>query len=163
MRVFVVEIVEGFKNSFMTRQSEWTLAFVMLVGGWVLLLPFDLYSRSPYYIEFSRWISEQNLGLLFITVGGLRAVVLGLNGSFRPLYHLRAWLSALAMQVWLIMTMAFVSHEQVGMWVAIYPVFVMTEFVNALRAAADAGRNDRRIACAKEAKKAAALRMAGNG
>ena len=147
-----IELGQGFRASFMTRHSEWMLALSMMLGGWVFLLPFDIYDRSPFWWAMRAWVSEDVLGSVLIILGVTRAVVLGMNGAFRPLYHFQMLFAVLGMLLWLTLCFAMMGSGEIGFWVAIFPVFTLAEIVNALRAAGDAGRNDVRVAKMKAAR-----------
>lgn len=139
-----MQVFGTLRGVFITRMCEWLLGAVMLMWGFVLLLPSLAFER-PAFSAIRTLMSEETLAYVCLLVGVARLTVLGFNGMFWPLYHLRALLSIVFMMFWFFITLGFVASGDVGQWLASYPLFVFAEGINALRAAADAGRNDRRV------------------
>ena len=142
--------VGGIRHAFFTRLCEWELAVILFLWGGILL-------RDPTLFEGQSWIAfrtlsdEATIGATCMMVGAMRLLILAANGSWRPMYHLRAIAAILTAGFFFAITIGFASSGHVSTWMAVYPVFVIFDIVNALRAAEDAARVDRSLSNAREA------------
>lgn len=132
-----MRVIVALRHAFVTRLSEWQGAFILLLWGYVLLLPDETYAGANWS-AFSLLIEEDNLGWLCMAGGLLRLGILAANGAYRPMYYLRAWMALTSGMVWFAIACGFYSSGNIGTWIAVYPVLFVFEVVNLFRAASDA-------------------------
>lgn len=132
-----VKVILALGHAFITRLSEWMLAFVMATWGLVLLAPEARYDDINWS-GFQLVISEDGLGFLMLVGGMFRLGVLSLNGAFRPMYYIRAWLALTSAVMWFAICLGFVASGNFGTWIAVYPYFLIFDTVNMFRAVTDA-------------------------
>lgn len=125
------------KRAFVARLSEWCFAVILAAWGLVLLLPEPLYDRETW-AAFRPLLAEDALGGLCLLGGLLRLAVLAANGAYRPMYHIRAWMALSSAIVWFSIAVGFFSSQQIGTWIAVYPVLFAFEIANMWRAIGDA-------------------------
>ena len=131
------------RKHFRVRATEWLLSGVMLLWGVLLLCPSDTFAM-PSYGELARIGSEDAWGWFGVTVGGLRLLVLIINGALRPSPHLRAILAWLSSYFWWQLSLGFYMAGEGGMALALCPLAVVFDVFNAAMAAGDAGEIDAR-------------------
>lgn len=138
-----VSVIVALRHAFTVRMSEWLLAFVMATWGLVLLAP-EARFDEPNWAGFRVVVDENTLGVLFLIGGLVRLGILSLNGAYRPMYYLRAWMALTASVAWFAICLGFVSANVFGTWMAIYPYFLIFDVVNTFRAVLDAAEVERR-------------------
>jgi hypothetical protein len=122
-----------FRVAFMGRLSEWAFASMLLLWGVVLVLPQDTFDGRAFVAFRTLW--DETMPWALLAAGGvLRLGVLSLNGLWRPLYYLRAWIALSSTVIWAAIAFGFASSGAFGTWVAIYPVLTLFEAMNVIRA-----------------------------
>ena len=130
------------RKHFRVRATEWMLSGVMLLWGLLLLRPGMTFS-APAYAELARLAPEETWGLACLGIGGLRLMVLVINGAMRPSPHLRAFLALVSALFWYQLSVGFLLADGNGTAIAVYPLAVGFDVFNAAMAAGDAGEVDR--------------------
>jgi hypothetical protein len=121
----------------MGRLSEWAFATMLLLWGVVLVLPQETFDGRAF-VAFRTLFDETTLGTLLAIGGTIRLGVLSLNGLWRPLYYVRAWMALTSTVIWAAITIGFASSGAFGTWIAVYPVLLLFEALNVIRAMSDA-------------------------
>ena len=135
-------LTSDLREKFHARACEWMLAIIMLQLGIVLAPPFDTFAITTSFGELSRIADEKTWAWITATAGGVRVIALTINGAFRPMAHLRVALAIASALVWFQITISILESGVLPSTLAIFPVFVAFEFINAVRAASDAGKAD---------------------
>lgn len=128
-------------RAFIIRLSEWQGAAILLLWGFVLLMPEEMFA-SDDWTAFRILFGENTLGLAFALGGASRILILAANGAWRPMYHLRAWMAMSSAVIWFSILLGFMSRGTIGTWMAVYPVLFAAEVVNVYRAIGDAAKAD---------------------
>jgi hypothetical protein len=126
-----------FRVAVMERLSEWAFAAMLLLWGVVLVMPAETFDGRAF-AAFRTLFDETTLGALLCVGGAIRLAVLSLNGIWRPLYYVRAWMALSSTVIWAAIAIGFASSGAFGTWIAIYPVLVAFEAMNVIRAMSDA-------------------------
>lgn len=124
-----------------TRALEVTLASMMLVCGYILLLPHDTF-ELPHYSILKLHISEEAGALVFLCTGALRLAALWVNGSRKKTPLLRMAGCLVGSSFWATAAVAMWQAHHVAaafpLLFAVSLVLFAAEFYSALRCAADA-------------------------
>lgn len=132
-----VAIRSHIRVAFMGRLSEWAFAAMLLLWGVVLAMPAETFDGRAF-VAFRELFDETTLGFLLVAGGAVRLAVLSVNGIWRPLYYVRAWMALSSTVIWAAITIGFASSGTFGTWIAIYPVLLVFEALNVMRAMSDA-------------------------
>ncbi|WP_143530730.1 hypothetical protein [Rhizobium sp. RU36D] len=118
----------------------------MMMFGVILILPSKLFDQPAYVAFQDLFFSEDLLGWTMFCVGALRIVGLIINGARAKVTpQIRQVSAGIGCIIWTGITYGFASSDVVSTWLAIYPLFAVSELVNMHRAAHDEGeiRNGR--------------------
>jgi hypothetical protein len=137
MQVGFIHAGGHFRLAFMGRLCEWAFAVMLFLWGVVLAMPEATFD-SRAFAAFRMIADETTLGLFLILGGAIRLAVLSLNGLWRPLYYVRAWMALSSTVIWAAITIGFASSGAFGTWVAVYPVLLVFDALNVIRATSDA-------------------------
>ena len=132
-----VTLAAHLRTAFLARLSEWAFAVMLFLWGLVLLLPARTFDGMAF-AAFRMLADEATLGGLLMLGGAIRLGVLGANGIWRPLYYVRAWMALSSTVVWAAIAIGFASAATVGTWIAVYPVLLVFDALNVVRAMSDA-------------------------
>ena len=130
------------RHAFIARLAEWAFAVIMALWGVVLLMPEKRFADESW-AAFGRLADETTVGLICLLLGVARLVVLAANGTWRPMYHLRALTALWSALIWFAITLGFLSAGVMGTWLAVYPVLFAFDVVNMFRATGDAAAADK--------------------
>lgn len=121
---------------------EWFYAGHMILVGYVLLLPSEIFNQ-PSFSAFRNFMpSETFMGWFMLLVGCLRVIGLVVNGAKKDVTpQIRQASAAIGCLIWSGMVYGFASSDVVSTWLAIYPLFAVGELVNIHRAARDQGES----------------------
>jgi hypothetical protein len=110
------------------RVSEWEHAFIMLAIGAVLAAPVQTMA-GPLFQPLLSIADEWAWAVMFLAMGGLRAVALIINGlapAGSP--AVRVLVASFALTTWLFVTAVFLAAAPVGYWAAsVYAVLALFE------------------------------------
>lgn len=129
------------REAFDARVAEWLLATVLFMWGAVLLLPNNTFG-SQAFAALRMMASEQTWAWAAIIGGSVRLFALAINGAWRPMHYVRAWMSVSTFWIWSLISLGFLTSGVVGTGLAVYPVFAVFEIVNLMRSARDAARTE---------------------
>ncbi|MBD8555572.1 hypothetical protein IFT84_13750 [Rhizobium sp. CFBP 8762] len=123
--------------------TEWFLAAVTALWGWVLLLPDDTFSQ-PQWAGFRAIFRDENvLGWTMVCLGLMRIGGLVVNGARK---HVTPWIrvvsAACGFLIFVGITYCYALSGVISTWLAIYPPIAVLEIVNAYRAAHDSGESN---------------------
>jgi hypothetical protein len=128
------------QKRFRTRRTEWLLAAITALLGFVTLFLGNLFDL-PGYAGFRHIFgNEILLGVCLSALGILRIVGLIINGARKNVTpHIRMFSAACGCLIFAGITYCFTLSGIFGWWVVIYPMFVVTELANVYSAAHDVG------------------------
>ncbi|NMG39786.1 hypothetical protein GRZ55_11080 [Chelativorans sp. ZYF759] len=142
-------ITKSLRETFPGRASEWALSLILLNWGIILLLNPLLFS-SPSYRPLAGLAYPENWSIFCMVAGGGRLLVLAINGAWRRSPHMRAAGAFVTCFFWFQISIGFL---QAGTWstgLAVYPVLLLLDSYNVIRAMGEAAISD---AAGKRAKR----------
>lgn len=142
-----LRIVRGVTAHFRARAGEWALATMLVIWGWLVYLPEEMFT-SPAYAIMRLTAREEVWGMAALIVGGIRLIALILNGTFWKTWygrfspHIRSIMAGLSCFVWSQISLGLLLSGEATTGLAIYPVLLLFDFYNVMSAAGDAGATD---------------------
>lgn len=137
----IVTRITRLQRSLNLRFSEWMLAFIMLGLGLMYALP-EHSMDAPAMMQMTYTMPETAWGVVSIIIGGVRILVLGINGAWKKQGHARAVLGILCLLVWTQTAIVFLNYPPASPGDIIFPIFVISELFLIFRAAKEAGTID---------------------
>lgn len=135
-----VSVYVRVKARFGTRVAEWMLAVIALGWGASLLLPGVYDGRTFAYVSHLAPAGVCSAVMMFF--GALRLIGLVINGARQDVTPwIRVVGASAGVMMFLLISFSFALSGTLGVWMAIYPTFVVFEVVNIVRAAHDAGEH----------------------
>lgn len=135
---------QSLRETFPVRASEWALSWMLFNWGIILTLNPNLFDISPSYNTFASMMSETAWGLVCLAIGGMRIAFLFINGLWRRSPHLRMAGAFISCFFWFQISAGFIYAGTWSTGLAIYPVLLMLDIHNLLRAATDAAIVDKK-------------------
>ncbi|WFS02754.1 hypothetical protein [Rhizobium tumorigenes] len=130
------------QHRFGARFPEWQLAVITALWGLVLLLPGETFDQPTWAGFRAVFGNEGNLGAIMIFLGLLRIAGLIVNGARKTVTPwIRVVSASAGLMIFSGIVCVFALSGVYSTWLAIYPVFAVTEIVNMQRAARDAGES----------------------
>lgn len=128
------------RKRFGTRMMEWYSGAVTGVFGIILVIGDDLFSQ-PAWSGFAKLFESQVwLGWLMVLLGAIRIGGLIVNGTRKHVTpQIRQVTAFMGVIIWTAVSMGFASSGILSTWAAVYPLLVVAEMTNILRAATDQG------------------------
>lgn len=112
----------------------------MILFGYVLLLPSQTFNQPAFSAFVALVPSETFLGWLMSLIGCLRIIGLVINGARKNVTpQIRQFSATVGCLLWTGISYGFASSGVISTWLAIYPLFAVSELVNINRAAHDQG------------------------
>lgn len=149
VKTLFVHFQQNFNRVFVARMIEWEHSISLFAFGLVLALNPSIFD-GPSYVSFLRiWESAIGWALLCMIVGGLRFIVLLINGGLKRSPHLRAAFACMSAFVWMQVSLGFLAAGNFSTALAVYPGFIFWEFVIfvlTVRYAGEVDQGDRRDA-----------------
>jgi hypothetical protein len=121
--------------------DEWI--FALIVFTWGLRMLGSPFLENGSYAMLNGMADQATWGVICLTLGGLRLIVLFVNGAWRASPHARAALSFVSLVFWIAIIASFVNAGAQGTGLAVYPWVAVFEGWAAWRAVTEAGRADR--------------------
>jgi hypothetical protein len=133
------------QHRFGPRMPEWFMAAHMFLFGYALLLPAETFNQ-PAFATFRALpavgdtSAEDIMGWSMLLIGFVRVGGLIINGARKRVTpQIRQISAGIGCMIWSGIAYGFFSSDVVSTWVAIYPLFAVSEAVNIYRAAHDEG------------------------
>lgn len=127
-------------HSIDTRLVEWLFAIIILHWGILFLQAPEIFQR-PGFEYLAAKFDVRVWAFACLTIGSIRLLVLGINGSMRRMPRFRIFLSICGAYFWIHISLGFYEAQIVSTWITVYPYFILCEFVNIIRASRD-GRKE---------------------
>lgn len=141
--IVVEHLIRSLRDTFPGRASEWALGFMIFNWSVVLTLNPDLFAQGRSYRELARWADQDTWAAACLVIGGVRLLVLAVNGAWRRSPHARAAAAFVSCFFWFQITLGLLGAGTGGTGLAVYPVLFLLDVFNAIRAIGEAGRSDR--------------------
>lgn len=144
-----LRIYRGIHDHFPARRSEWVLAGIMVVWGWMLVSPEQVFEQSRAWRQMASLAGESTWGWAAIWIGGFRLCALIVNGTFADTWygrrspHVRSLASFLSCFLWLQISFGLLAAETTTTGLAVYPGLLVLDLMNVVAAASDAAKMDR--------------------
>lgn len=125
------------------RLAEWANAVAMTLCGLILLQPGATFDLRPYS-ALRELMTEHQWGVTLTVIGGLRLLVLAINGLLpRGSPHLRFVLAVVSCALWTGMLTGYLGSHVPSLMIAMTATAMAAEFVSIARTAgAAATEND---------------------
>lgn len=146
-----VRLYLGIHDHFPARRSEWVLAGIMVVWGWILIKPSTTFGGNPAWSQMAAMMSESSWGWLAVTIGTFRLVALVVNGTFAGTWygrwspHVRALASFLTCFIWFQISFGLWISDAATTGLAVYPGLLVLDAMNIVAATKDAANMDRSV------------------
>lgn len=140
--MIVAHLRRSLSETFQARASEWALAIVIFNWALVLFLNEDLFATGASYTAMDDLLSQPAWAWLCLAIGGGRIAVLAINGAWRRSPHLRALTAFLSCFFWMQATLGFLESGTGSTGLAVYPVLLLLDSYNVIRAMGEAGLAD---------------------
>ena len=147
--MIILRVYTGIAEHFPARRSEWVLAGMMVVWGWLLLSPGAIFNQSPAWAMLAAWAPEYVWGWGAVLIGSFRMIALLINGTFYTSWygryspHIRMLASFLSCFIWLQLTIGLLNAPYLTTGLAVYPGLLLLDLMNVVAAASDAGKMDK--------------------
>ncbi|MBN9453279.1 MAG: hypothetical protein J0I42_15125 [Bosea sp.] len=141
----------GIADHFPARRSEWVLAGIMVVWGWLLVGPAPVFAQSKAWSQMAAMMNEATWGWLAIGVGAFRLLALIINGTFAGTWygrwspHVRALASFLTCFLWFQISFGLWASDAATTGLAVYPGLLVLDAMNIVAAMKDAAGMDKAV------------------
>lgn len=143
--MILAHIKRSFRETFPVRAAEWALAIMIFNWGITLSLNTDLFASQPSYRVLAGTMKQDSWALLCLSVGGIRLIFLLINGAWRRSPHLRAVGAFVSILFWFQISMGFAMAGTWSTAISIYPILLLLDSYNAMRAVGDAAISDKKF------------------
>ena len=139
-----VRLYLGIHGHFPARRSEWVLAVIMVVWGWILISPSPTFAGNPAWAQMAAMMSETAWGWFAIGIGIFRLIALIINGTFAGTWygrwspHVRAFASFLTCFLWFQISFGLWASDAATTGLAVYPGLLVLDAMNIVAAMKDA-------------------------
>lgn len=146
-----VRLYLGIHDHFPARRSEWVLATIMMVWGWILIGPEPVFAQSKAWAQMAVIMNEATWGWLAIWIGVFRLIALVINGTFAGTWygrwspHVRMLAAFLACFLWFQITFGLINSDAATTGLAVYPGLLLLDAMNIVAASKDAAGMDRAV------------------
>lgn len=146
-----VRLYLGIHDHFPARRSEWVLAGILVVWGWMLVGPGDVFAGNRAWSQMAAIMTENVWGWFAISVGGFRLAALIVNGTFASTWygrwspHVRALASFLTCFLWFQISFGLWNSDAATTGLAVYPGLLVLDAMNIVAASKDAAGMDRSV------------------
>lgn len=141
----------GIADHFPARRSEWVLAGILVVWGWILIAPAETFAQSKAWAQMAAIMPEHSWGVFAIWVGLFRLLALIVNGTFAGTWygrwspHVRALASFLTCFLWFQISFGLWASDAATTGLAVYPGLLVLDAMNIVAASKDAAGMDRAV------------------
>lgn len=146
-----VRLYLGIHDHFPARRSEWVLAGIMAVWGWILIGPVGVFAQTKAWSQMAAIMPENAWGWFAISVGVFRLLALIVNGTFAGTWygrwspHVRALASFLSCFLWFQISFGLWNSDAATTGLAVYPGLLVLDAMNIVAASKDAAGMDRSV------------------
>ena len=146
-----VRLYLGIHGHFPARRSEWVLAVIMVVWGWILISPSPTFAGNPAWAQMAAMMSETAWGWFAIGIGIFRLIALIINGTFAGTWygrwspHVRAFASFLTCFLWFQISFGLWASDAATTGLAVYPGLLVLDAMNIVAAMKDAAGIDKAV------------------
>jgi hypothetical protein len=147
--MILIHITASLRQTFHYRASEWALACITLLWSLILLANPNLFVENPSLRSLGSMASQDVWVSGMLVAGGGRLVVLMINGAWHRTPHLRALGAFCSCFFWLEISLGLWHSGIASTGLAVYPVLLLLDSYNVLRAAGDARLADEQYRQAK--------------
>jgi hypothetical protein len=147
--MFFAHLSRSLRETFPVRASEWALAAMLFNWSIILFLMPDLFATVDAFAPLAKLMPQTTFSGMCFLVGFGRLVSLAINGTWRRSPHLRAFGAFLGSGVWFMISIGIIRSGSGATGLGIYPILVLLDSYNVIRAAGEAGLSDhqpRRVA-----------------
>lgn len=147
-----VRLYLGIHDHFPARRSEWVLAGIMVVWGWILISPSPTFAGNKAWSQMAAMMSETGWGWFAIGIGTFRLLALIINGTFSGTWygrwspHVRAFASFLTCFLWFQISFGLWVSDAATTGLAVYPGLLVLDAMNIVAATKDAAGMDKAVA-----------------
>lgn len=134
--MLLAHIKQNFRSSFYPRLSEWGNGLIIFSWGLILANNEGLMLRNEAFGNMLSIASQEVWASICFWLGGIRLIVLFINGAWRRSPHLRGIIAFLCLFIWFQIVLSFSTTFGTGM--GTYPVLLIMELINVLRSFQDA-------------------------
>lgn len=140
--MLLMHITSSLKETFPVRATEWALAAILFLWGVVLVVNPTLFITGESYKNLNDLMRQDTWASLCILVGGLRLMMLAINGTWRRSPHMRIVGAFVSCFFWFQISIGIAQSGVFGTGLAVYPVLFFLDTYNVFRATRDAGAVD---------------------
>ncbi|HEV7258914.1 MAG TPA: hypothetical protein VGN82_14130 [Bosea sp. (in: a-proteobacteria)] len=146
-----VRLYLGIHDHFPARRSEWVLAGILIVWGWILTGPDQTFAGNRAWSQMAAIMPENSWGWFAISVGAFRLAALIVNGTFAGTWygrwspHVRALASFLTCFLWFQISFGLWNSDAATTGLAVYPGLLVLDAMNIVAASKDAAGMDRAV------------------
>lgn len=127
----------GITETFKVRVCEYMLASITLMLGLMFYYNSGMFSSNADAFARLVFFASQPTWSIFCTVvGGARIAVLLVNGAYWRTPHARSAFAFINIFLWYQLSAGLIPNAAIG--AAVFPVFIVADFYNAVRAAREA-------------------------
>lgn len=130
------------RETFHYRASEWALACIIMLWAMTLWSAPELFASVATYSSMTHMIPQEWWAIGMAVAGGGRLVALAINGAWHRTPHLRALGAFVSCFFWLEISFGLWHTGTPTTGLAVYPVLLLLDSYNVLRAAGDARHAD---------------------
>lgn len=140
--MIIAHLTRSFRETFPARASEWALSAMLFNWFLVLSLNADLFVTGSSYPALAAIAEQSTWALLCMVCGGGRLIILAINGAWRRSPHMRAFGAFVSCLFWFEITIGMAQSGQWSTGLAIYPVLLLLDSWNVIRAMGEASISD---------------------
>ncbi len=146
-----VRLYLGIHDHFPARRSEWVLAGILTVWGYILIGPDQTFAGNRAWSQMAAIMTENAWGYFAICVGVFRLLALVVNGTFAGTWygrwspHVRALASFLTCFLWFQISFGLWNSDAATTGLAVYPGLLVLDAMNIVAASKDAAGMDRSV------------------
>ena len=131
-------IIQDIISHASVRKLEWIMTGLMIHLGWIFIQPGDLFDGRPAFSVLAQYATANSWGLLFLTFGIIRLIVLIMNGThIKQSSEIRMFLSAISFIILCMWIWGIDSSDATVTGGATYKWLALGELANVWQSSAD--------------------------
>jgi hypothetical protein len=144
--MFFAHLSRSLRETFPVRASEWALAAMLFNWSVILLLQPSLFDTVEAFSSLAGLMPQYTFAGMCFLVGFGRLVTLAINGTWKRSPHIRAFGAFLGTGIWFMISVGIIRSGAGATGLGVYPVLMLLDSYNVIRAAGEAGISDRQPA-----------------